>query len=88
MNAPRNPVQRCRFCGCTPEESCKIPGGDECAFLDARATRCNAPACVQAFEAERDREWLREAERVKILRALRQKSSKKRTNRGKQRRAA
>jgi hypothetical protein len=70
------PVQRCRFCDCTPEDPCKLPNGDECAYMTSRANRCNKPSCILAFEAERRREWREETQRLKrqlLLRDLRRR---------------
>lgn len=88
LSITRTPVQQCRFCRCTPEEPCKLPHGDECMFLDAKGTRCNAPECVLAFEAERDGEWLRESRRLKVLRDVRECSKQSRKSRNGRRRAA
>jgi hypothetical protein len=87
-------VQVCRFCGCTPKEPCRVPGDDECAFLDAEATRCSAPACVLAYQAEVEAAKLRKFLRLnteqklgraqgELLRLLRRNKS-----RGGKRRAA
>jgi hypothetical protein len=83
-----DPVRVCRFCGCTPEASCRVPGGDECAFLTPKADRCNAPGCVAAFEREmrdgieRDRQYRR------MVQVLRVKGKKKQRSKSRQRRAA
>ncbi len=42
----------CRYCGCTEDDACRIPGGDACSWLDAHRTVCNAPRCVGQFHAD------------------------------------
>ena len=77
----------CRFCGCTPQHPCRVPGGDECAYVFlSKPTRCNAPACEAAFE--RERRLCIEKDRVyrQQLAELRKRDKKHRRNR--QRRAA
>lgn len=81
------PVRCCRFCGCTPEHSCKVPGGDECMYPTPKADRCSHPRCIAMFEAER-RRLIEEDRRYRdLVRDLRQKGLKKKKHR-KQRRAA
>jgi hypothetical protein len=80
------PVGECRFCGCTREHSCKVPGGDECAFLDAKATRCNHPRCIALFEAEERKEIDNWKARQRMQAELRAKDRKRK--RSTQRRAA
>jgi hypothetical protein len=70
-------VRECRFCHCTPEHPCRVPGGDECAFLGAKADRCSAPGCVVAFEAEYDLGIARERSRSWLIRQLSSKGKKK-----------
>ena len=54
----------CRFCG---EE----PDGDRVSFADAKATRCNKPRCVLAWEQETRRLWWRDcANRREMGRSL------------------
>lgn len=67
---PTVQVRMCRFCGCTPEHPCRVPGGDECAYLGAKADRCSAPGCVVAFEAEYDRMIERERQHIRQIRKL------------------
>jgi hypothetical protein len=77
MTNPRQsvvPVQECRFCHCTPEHPCRVPGGDECAFVTEKADRCSAPGCVVAWEAEWDRHCRRERTRMQLVRELTKKS--------------
>jgi hypothetical protein len=74
---PVVPVHQCRFCHCTPERPCKVPGGDECAFLTEKADRCSAPGCVVAFEAEYDRMIERERANTRLTRRLSGKGNKK-----------
>ncbi|GEM_PF-2415903 len=94
MNLPRLlaivPVQCCRFCGCTPEHSCKVPGGDECMYPTPRADRCSHPACIAAFEAEHRRAIEADRRYRQIVRELRSKSSKgsKKKRHNQQRRSA
>ena len=73
MATPRQPVEQvrqCRFCGCTPENPCKIPGGDECAYLGEKADRCSAPGCVVAWEAEWDKYCADARARARLVRKL------------------
>ena len=74
---PETLVCECRFCRCTKENPCRIPGGDECAFLGKRADRCSAPGCVVAFEAEYDRMIERERMQLRLIRKLSSKGKKK-----------
>lgn len=64
---PVIPVHECRFCHCTPDNPCRVPGGDECAFVTERADRCSAPGCVVAFEAEYDRLLERDRAQTRLI---------------------
>jgi len=80
MSSPRPaviPVRCCRFCGCTPEHPCRVPGGDECAFLTAKADWCSAPGCVLAHEAAYDNAIAQEQARLRLIRKLSNKGKKK-----------
>lgn len=81
------PVRCCRFCGCTPEHSCKVPGGDECMYPTPKADHCSHPRCIAMFEAERRRAIEEDRRYRAMVREMRLKSSK-RKKRSKQRRAA
>ena len=42
-------ANKCRVCGCTPANACKIDLGDEtiaCSWYDFDHTLCNNPRCV------------------------------------------
>ena len=73
MSSPVQPtelVRQCRFCLCTPENPCKVPGGDECCYLGKKADRCSAPGYIVAFDAEYDRMIERERQHVRLIRKL------------------
>ncbi len=46
------PVYKCRYCGCTPDEPCRFRGGEECGWATLDADRCNAIECVKKWERE------------------------------------
>lgn len=68
----------CRFCGCTAENPCVLPSGDECGFATRLRTRCTAPACVRAFWKELDAEIEADRERRRKLRQLKQETKSSR----------
>ena len=37
---------RCRYCGCTELEPCRLEDGEACCWLDSTRTVCSAPACI------------------------------------------
>ena len=59
MSAPVHPRGVCQICSCTAKEPCNLRDGDECAWLDERATLCNNPDCVRTW-AKREREARRQ----------------------------
>lgn len=75
------PARQCRFCKCTADNPCRLRNGDECAFVTKLANRCNAPACVKAFEAERKREIAEDREQVRRQREAKRQIEKARRRR-------
>lgn len=65
------PAGRCRFCGHTPDDPQLLSNGDERSFVTRLANRCNAPACIRAWEHEQDVELAAERERSRQYAALR-----------------
>jgi hypothetical protein len=41
----------CRYCHCTEDNACRIPGGDACSWFVADRTVCNKPSCITAWFA-------------------------------------
>jgi hypothetical protein len=76
----------CRFCACDKHTPCKVPGGDECAFIMSpqKRVRCTAPGCIAAFERERRLEIEEDRARRRMLAVIRDKN--KRFGRNRQRR--
>jgi hypothetical protein len=69
----------CCFCGCTPEHSCRVPGGDECSYVYwSRTTRCTAPGCMAAFDAMRRADFEEDSRRRKMFANLRHRKSTRR----------
>jgi hypothetical protein len=46
---------QCRFCRCTEDDPCRVPGGDTCSWFDKSCTVCTGPACITAYFAEQRR---------------------------------
>jgi hypothetical protein len=46
---------RCRFCRCTEDNPCRVPGGDTCAWYLKTRDVCTAPACITAYHAQQAR---------------------------------
>jgi len=44
---------RCRECGCTEDNACRLGDGDTCCWYDQNRTVCSAPACIRQYEAKR-----------------------------------
>jgi hypothetical protein len=42
---------KCRYCGCTESDPCRLQDGDECSWLNTRQTVCNAPGCQRQYYA-------------------------------------
>ena len=42
---------RCRHCGCTDLEPCRLPNGDTCEWFNRDCSVCNAPGCIKAETA-------------------------------------
>ena len=42
----------CRYCGCTEDAPCRIPGDDTCSWHDAQRTVCTGPKCLGQYFAE------------------------------------
>lgn len=81
---PVTPVRECRFCHCTPENPCRIPGGDEASFITEKVDLCNAPGCIVAAQVQYDQMIERERQHARLIRKL-AKGKKKQNG---QRRAA
>ena len=45
---------KCRFCGCGGD-SCRLPDGDLCVWLDSARDTCNNIPCILARDAARQR---------------------------------
>lgn len=45
-------IGTCRICSCKGD-SCRLPDGDRCAFVDSFATLCSNPACIMAAVTQR-----------------------------------
>lgn len=43
---------RCRFCGCTEDNTCRLPNSEPCGWLVRTQDVCNAPRCIRAWQAE------------------------------------
>lgn len=57
MMTRRGPVSpgTCRYCDCTDDTPCSCPPtGEPCAWADETRNRCTAPACIKAYDAERN----------------------------------
>jgi hypothetical protein len=57
-------------CHCTPAHPCRIPGGDECAFVNAKADLCNAPGCIITAQIQYDQMIERNRDRMRLIRKL------------------
>jgi hypothetical protein len=49
----------CRYCGCTQDNACTIPGGDTCSWYSNERTVCTNPACIRQFHADWKRDEFR-----------------------------
>jgi hypothetical protein len=54
----------CRFCRCTEDDPCRIPGGDSCSWYVATRDVCTAPGCITAYHAELRRKMSRNKRRT------------------------
>lgn len=84
------PVGRCRVCGCTAADPCRLPNGDECMWVNRMGTLCNNERCLRAAarqartEKRQRREQVRELVHPVIegLRKQREERRRKRRPRG------
>lgn len=44
---------KCRHCGCTEHNACRLADGDPCGWIDWTRTVCSNPSCVRAEQARK-----------------------------------
>ncbi len=42
---------KCRYCGCTAENPCRLPDGEPCNWMDTLRTLCSGQSCLRAFHS-------------------------------------
>lgn len=72
---------KCRYCGHTESDPRKLPDGDECSWLNAKRSVCNAPGCQRlyyaAMAAQARRPRLTSADVHKLIRGRGRKTKAK-----------
>ncbi|HEX5236134.1 MAG TPA: hypothetical protein VFW25_12485 [Silvibacterium sp.] len=63
-------VRRCRYCGCTDDNACRLGSGETCAWTTSLCDVCSRVSCQIAYarDARRDRREL-ELNRIKASKA-------------------